>query len=271
MKANSSEKVSIVMPCKNGMPYIEEAIESVLSQTYQNWELLIFNDGSTDESEQIIRQYAEKHQNIQLIGSSPKSRGAQYARNYAIRHANGRFVAFLDCDDLWLPLKLELQVNILNSSNHGLVFSSYQRISKSGRLLSTFLVEDGATRSYPQLLERNVIGCCTAMFDTQKVGLPEMPDIAGRQDYGLWLHITKTSKAVGITPVLAKYRVLQESLSSNKILAAYYQWKLFRKIENISILRSIFYFAKYVVFNTTKRFKERASLYLFNKPTIYHL
>lgn len=263
--------VSIIMPCHNGMPYLSEAIESALAQIYTSWELLIVDDHSSDNSGEIIKSYSEKDNRIKLLATNQECKGAHFARNLAINSAQGRYVAFLDCDDIWLPNKLEIQIDLLNTSEHALSFSSYQRITAKGKLLSTFLIKDGDVKNYPQLLEKNIVGCCTAVYDRKKVGLIEMPSIRGRQDYGLWLRIAKKATLVGITPVMAKYRVHNDSLSSNKIFAAVYQWKLFRQIENLSLIKTTWLFGRYIIFNVRKRIQERLSLVFRKKPAICHL
>ncbi|WP_338608586.1 glycosyltransferase family 2 protein [Pelagibacterium nitratireducens] len=247
-------KVTIVMASFNSVDHIVEAIESVIRQTLVDWELLISDDASSDQSVSIISDYVRLDSRIRLI-ESKKNLGAAKARNAAIEAATGRYIAFLDSDDLWKPEKLERQIAFMQQHDLAFTFCSYDRIDEVGNFINIHHVEKPVT--YHDLLKSCVIGCLTAVYDTEKLGKVHMPDIRKRQDLGLWLRILKmTDRAVPLADSLAQYRVRANSVSSNKLNAAKYTWSVYRDIEKLGLLRSSYYFAHYAingVFNTYVR------------------
>lgn len=245
------ELVSIITPLYNAEKFIEETIGSVLNQTYKNWEMIIVDDCSTDRSPAIVDSYAKKDSRVRLIKLEENS-GAAIARNTAIQHAQGRYIAFLDSDDLWTPDKLEEQIAFMKGKDIALSFTSYIKMDEDG-------IEKGQVHvpkqvSYSQLLKSNVIGCLTAIYDVKKIGKVTLPNIRKRQDHALWLKILKehTQYAYGLNKPLARYRLREDSISSNKLQAASYQWKLYRDIERLDILKSIYYFIHYAYFGYKK-------------------
>lgn len=234
------------MPCYNAQAYIGRSIDSVLEQTFTDWELIIVDDGSTDESVRYIKNnYCSKDKRIHLI-CLDKNQGPAVARNTAIKLANGRFIAFLDSDDRWLPNKLDIQINFMLTNNYALTHTSYKRVHEDGRELKPSTAPE--TTTYHDLLKTNVIGCFTAMYDAKTLGYNLMPMILKRQDYGLWLKLLKkTQFAYGIQKELGVYCVRNNSVSSNKLLAARYNWKLYRDIEKLGISRTVYYFINYAV------------------------
>jgi glycosyltransferase involved in cell wall biosynthesis len=186
--------------------------------------------------------------------------GAARARNRAISVAKGRFVAFLDSDDAWLPQKLARQLPEMLRHDAVLSYTAYKKMDAKGRPGSG-IVHVPETVTYAQLLDTCVIGCLTAVYDRSKIGRVLMPDLLRRQDYGLWLRILKGNRqvedaatqpppdgkniAIGINEPLALYRVHNEGLSKNKLKAAYYQWQVYRDCEKLSIARSLYHLAQY--------------------------
>lgn len=242
---------SVIMPSHDSGTFIAGAIESVRAQTHEQWELLVSDDGSTDDTLEIVRGLAEKDSRIKLLASEG-NQGSAAARNLAIDAARGRYIAFLDSDDLWKPDKLERQLAFMAERDIAFSFSSYDRIDEAGNFINTRRVEDPVT--YHDLLKSCVIGCLTAVYDTEKVGKMFMPDIRKRQDFGLWLAILKkTDRAWPLSDSLALYRVRSNSISSNKLIASTYTWTVYRKLERLGLLRSAYYFSQYAwrgVFNT---------------------
>ncbi len=239
------ELVSIITPSYNSSKYIEETINSVLHQTHQNWEMIIVDDVSPDNSNQIIEQYIQKDRRIKLI-KLEKNSGPAIARNTAIKKAKGRYIAFLDADDLWKSEKLEKQIKLMQENDLAFTYSSYDLIDKDGTNLGTFITKEEI--SYKEMLKTCSVGCLTAIYDTQKLGKLYMPLILKRQDYGLWLKILKEIKMTqGILEPLATYRILEHSVSSNKFKAAQYQWKIYREVEKLNIFASIYYFVHYAI------------------------
>lgn len=234
--------VSIIMPAYNSEKYIGETIESVLAQTYQNWELLIVDDCSTDNTPNIVRSYLAKDSRVKYYRLS-QNLGAAAARNKAMYEATGEYMAFLDSDDLWYKEKLQKQTDFMNQEKINFSYTSYERIEECSNKLPHRVICPKQT-SYEKLLLGNTIGNSTAMYSVKSLGKFNIPLIRKRNDYALWLRILKKEKyAVGISDVLMKYRVRGDSLSSNKIELLKYNWQLYRNIEELNMLKSLFYLA----------------------------
>ncbi|NNN45451.1 MULTISPECIES: glycosyltransferase family 2 protein [unclassified Vibrio] len=237
--------VSIITPSYNCANYIFETISSVLSQTYSEWEMIIVDDCSTDNSVSVIKSHIEKDSRIKLIQLNENS-GAAIARNTAIEAAQGRYIAFLDSDDLWEPEKLATQISFMQKNDIAFSFSAYHKVDEQGVNIGKVDVPEKVT--YQKLLKCCVIGCLTAIYDTQKLGKVYMPLIRKRQDFGLWLRILKKcDSAYGLNIPLAKYRIRKDSISSNKLKAAQYNWKLYREVEKLSLFKSVYYFSHYAI------------------------
>lgn len=245
-----NELVSIITPSYNTEKFIAETIESVVSQSYQNWEMIIVDDVSTDRSVKIIENYIKQDSRIKLIKLKSNS-GAAVARNKAIAKANGRFIAFIDSDDLWKPTKLEEQISFMLEKAIVFTYSAYNLIDEEGKSLN--IIKNPLEKvDYVELLKENQIGCLTVVYDKEKLDKCYMPLIRKRQDYGLWLSILKkTPYAYKVPNVLASYRVRQDSISRNKINLLKYNYKLFYIHEEFSILKSSYY----VAWNIYKKLK----------------
>jgi glycosyltransferase involved in cell wall biosynthesis len=242
--------VSIITPSFKSERFIAQTIESVQAQTYSNWEMIIVDDCSPDNSNDIIETYLQKDERIKLI-KLEKNSGPAIARNRAIEEAKGRYIAFLDADDLWASNKLAKQISFMKEKNLAFTYSSYNLIDEDGNDLGYF--ETKAHIEYNTLLKTNIIGCLTAIYDTEKLGKVYMPNILKRQDYGLWLKILKKAgKTEGILEPLATYRILNNSVSSNKLKASLYQWKIYREVEKLGVFQSIYYFLQYAYFGFRK-------------------
>lgn len=233
-------KVSIIMPLYNSERYLEETLESVLNQTYKNWELIIVNDCSTDSSVEIVEKYIETEKKIKLFNLE-KNSGPAVARNKAIEKASGKYIAFLDSDDLWYSDKLEKQLKFMVDNDYNFTATNYEQIdefsNKTGKVLKT---KDKA--DYKKVLTSCPIGNLTVIYNVDKLGKFVIPNIRKRNDYVLWLQILKKEKYVyGLNEVLAQYRVHDKSISSNKFDLVKYHWHIYRKIENLSIFRSIYH------------------------------
>jgi len=242
---------SIITPSYNSARFIDIMIKSVLNQTYKNWELIIVDDCSRDSSIEIIESYAKQDSRIHLITLENNS-GPAIARNIAIEKAQGKYIAFLDSDDIWISNKLEKQINFMESKQISFSFSSYQIINEDGKYLKTFYIKESKI-NYFDLLKTNSIGCLTAIYNQHTLGKIYMPIIKKRQDYGLWLKILKKiDYAYGIQEPLAKYRIHKNSISANKLKASQYQWKIYREVEKFNILKSIYYFVQYAYYGFMK-------------------
>ncbi len=237
-----NELVSIITPSYNSSSFIEETIDSVILQTYENWEMIITDDLSTDNSVEIIQKYIDKDNRIKLIQLEENS-GAAVARNASIKNANGKYIAFLDSDDLWIPEKLEKQITFMKEKNSPFTYSNYNLIDEEGKKLNIIKTPTEKI-TYRELLKENQIGCLTAIYDQEKLGKIYMPLIRKRQDFGLWLEILKKIKnADKINQDLAIYRVRKNSISSNKIELLKYNYELFNTHQNLTKLTSIYYLA----------------------------
>lgn len=240
-----SGKVSIITPMYNSAGTISQTIESAVSQSYTDWELLLIDDCSTDNSLEIAKKYQARDSRIKVLKLDSNS-GAAKARNTGIKESIGRYIAFLDSDDLWSPEKLKTQIEFMKVNQCSFSFTAYNKITESGKYLHRVGVPKKV--SYKGLLKTNVVGCFTAIYDTNHFGKVLMPNIRKRQDFGLWLRLLKkTPYGYGINKSLGYYRVMSESVSSNKMNTAMYNWTLYRHVENLSFISSCYYFAHYAV------------------------
>lgn len=237
--------VSIITPSYNSSQYIRRTIDSIRSQTYQNWELIIIDDCSTDSSREVIQHYVDQDSRIKLICLEENS-GAAVARNTGIKHAIGRFIAFLDSDDTWHPEKLEKQLHFMLKNDYAFTYSQYHQVNENGDLVGE--LNFPMRTNHHKLLKTCIIGCLTAMYDTHKLGKVYFPLIRKRQDFALWLKILKkVDYAYCVPEDLASYTVRSDSISANKFKAAQYNWYLYRNIEKLNILVSCYYFSNYIV------------------------
>ena len=232
-------KVSIITPLYNSEKFIAETIESVLQQTYTNWEMIIVDDESTDNGVEIVEEYKKKDSRIKLIKLRVNS-GSSTSRNKAIELSEGRYIAFLDSDDIWLPNKLEKQIKFMSNNNITFSFTAYRWINEKGKILDK-TIEVPKETIYRKTLLFNKIGTLTGIYDTNKLGKIYMPNIRKRQDYALWLKILKQVNGYGLNEVLSYYRLREGSISSNKIKLIKHQWMLYRDIEKLSLIESLFY------------------------------
>lgn len=229
--------VSIIMPTYNCGKYIGIAIDSVIAQTYQNWELIIVDDCSTDNSVEVIESYRLKDKRIKFYRLNVNS-GAAAARNKAISEARGKYMAFLDSDDIWTHDKLTKQINYMKANNYNFTCTSYRKIDENGDYLNKII------RAKPKLNYNGVLKYCpgnsTVIYNVESLGKFKALNIKKRNDYVLWLQIMKKEKYLyGLNETLGYHRVRAGSISSNKISLLYYHWKIYRKIEKLSIGKSI--------------------------------
>lgn len=233
-------KVSVIMPAYNCRRYISESIDSVINQTYTDWELLIADDCSTDGTRELIKDYAEKDSRIKCIALE-KNAGAAGARNKAIEAATGRYLAFLDSDDIWYPEKLEKQIGFMQANSYRLTCTSYQWIDENGKSLKCVRKPFKKAGYNLCLYYGDPLGNSTVIYDALKLGKHFVPDIRKRNDFALWLEILRSEKdiyAYGLQEILSSYRNHSQSLSSKKIGLVKYQWHLYRKVEHIDFFRS---------------------------------
>ncbi|WP_105258047.1 glycosyltransferase family 2 protein [Pseudoalteromonas sp. T1lg88] len=233
--------VSIIMPCYNAEKTIERAINSVIQQTYSNWELIIVNDCSSDNSANIVKKFDDPR--VHFFNNKSNS-GAGVSRNKAIEKASGRFIAFLDADDYWHRDKLIKQINFMLENNYAFTYHAYQKFNVSGQRGVVYSPESA---TYKQLLKTNYIGCLTAIYDTDILGKIYMPKIRKRQDYALWLSILKTGVvAKGLPDVLAYYST-DTGMTKNKFKIIKSQWFFYRSHLNLNVFLSFYLLMHYAL------------------------
>jgi glycosyltransferase involved in cell wall biosynthesis len=238
--------ISIITPNYNGAIYIASAIQSVINQTYTKWELIIVDDCSTDNSVNIIKEYIDKDERIKLF-QMPQNNGLPaIPRNFGIEKAKGDFIAFLDSDDIWLPEKLQKQINLALEKDAAVIYSYYEKFDDN-KFRNNRIVRTPLSINYTQLLKGNVIGCLTGMYSVIKLGKIYF-SYEKYEDYILWLSILKKGyTAYAVPKVLALYRVGRPSFSSNKFKASQRVWTVYRKYENLSFVQSIYFFIIYTI------------------------
>lgn len=245
--------VSIIMPAYNAEKYISESIESVLAQTYKNWELIIVDDCSSDNTKKIVDDYMQKDYRIKFIMLAQNS-GAAVARNTAIENAKGRYIAFLDSDDLWKKEKLQKQLDFMQKGQYAFTFTSYQYLKQTNEE-KLRVINIPKSLTYKQSLKNTIIGCLTVVVDRKKTGDFRMPLVRAGQDHLTWWMLMKRGfKAYGLQENLAEYRRVEGSISHNRFKAIKRHWKLYREYEKIGLLKSTYCFICYALHAVKKHY-----------------
>lgn len=243
------ELVSIIVPVYNAEKFIRETMDCVVAQTYPRWELLLVEDCSRDGTVAVIEEYIRENGEgrIRLI-NQPENMGAARARNRGLQEAVGRYIAYLDADDLWLPEKLEKELEFMEQKNAAFAFTGYEFADGNGKGTGK-VVHVPETMNYRQALSNTTIFTTTVMFDTRKIAkdLLEMPVIKS-EDTALWWKVLRNGyTAYGLDENLVKYRRPRKSLSSNKVEALRRIWNLYRKAEHMGVLSSAWHFCFWAV------------------------
>ena len=248
---NAQDKlVSVIVPVYNGEKYIEDTINSVLSQTYTDWELIVVDDGSSDGTRDKVRRFLSERVRLVEFG---ENQGAAKARNAGIELARGRYVCFLDADDLWMSEKLERQVAFMKRTGAVFAFSGYEFADATGRPNGK-IVRVSAMIDYRRALRNTTIWTSTVMFDMEKLSKEDilMPKVPSEDTATWWKVLKKVGCAYGLDEALAIYRRGGRSLSSNKLVAMKRIWKLYRKVEGLGVGFSSVNFAGWAV-NAVRR------------------
>ena len=244
--------VSVIIPVYNAAKYIGKTIESALYQTYQNIEIILIDDCSKDNSKKIIGQYLAKYENI-IYHLQEKNSGAAVARNTALQIAKGRYVAFLDSDDLWYPQKVATQIDLMKRKNAAICFTAIEMIDEEGQQLKGKR-EVKERINYKFLLKNTMIPTSSVIVDRNVVGNFKMPLIRSGQDYATWLHLMRMgTDAFGINEVFVKYRVGSNSLSSNKLKSIKQVWSIQVQNEGINPVAAAFHTACFIM-NAFKKY-----------------
>jgi teichuronic acid biosynthesis glycosyltransferase TuaG len=241
-----NDLVSIITPTYNSAKYIVETIQSVQKQSYKHWEMIIVDDCSQDKTVEIIQNFMDDDHRIHLILLN-KNSGAAKARNAGIEKISGKYITFLDADDIWFPDFIENSIKTIKTTGINFVFSSYKRSNEKLEFVySDFIVPEKVT--YSDILKTNSISCLTAFINVEVLGTKKMPDILKRQDMGLWLqYLKEISFALGIQEPKAIYRIRENSLSRNKKNLLKYQWQFYRKVEKLNFFESIYYMTHWMI------------------------
>ena len=235
--------VSIITPLYNSEKYIGKTIESVLNQTYKSWEMLIIDDCSKDNGVKIVNNYILKDKRIKLFRNE-KNEGVSFSRNRAIDLSQGKYIAFLDSDDLWKKEKLEKQISFMEKNNIALSYTGYEKINMDGSLRSEIKVP--AKLDYKELLKNCLINCISGVYRKKKFEVFRFKKTKV-EDYVFWLEIFKQiDYAYGIQESLAYYRVSNNSRSSNKLDIVRFHWKIYREYEKLNFFKAVYYYFIYI-------------------------
>lgn len=254
-----NELVSIVTPTYNCSKYIEKTIKSVINQTYKNWEMIIVDDCSTDNTEKIVRKYQQQYPNI-IYKILDKNSGAAVARNTALKNAKGRYIAFLDSDDLWIPEKLEKQINFMKNNNYYFSYTNYEEIDENDNPLNKLITG-------PKRITKTGMynycwpGCLTVMYDAEKIGLIQIEDLKKNNDYAIWLKVIKKAECYLLNENLAKYRKRSGSISNHNFLKLVkYHYLLYKNGEKMNIAMSCLFTLRNLCFGLIKKIKYYKSI-----------
>ena len=246
-----NDLVSIIMPSYNTQKFIEETLDSVLAQTYTNWELIIVDDCSTDNTDEIVSPFLSDSRIIYI--QNEKNSGAAVSRNRALREAKGKWIAFLDSDDLWTPDKLEKQIAFMQSNGYCFSYTNYSEIDESSEPL-------GKTVTGPKKITKTGMynycwmGCLTVMYDVEKIGLIQIDDIKKNNDYSMWLKICKKANCYLLDEDLARYRKRQGSISNHSYISLIkWHYRLFRFTDNKDALTASVCTIRNLIFGFLKK------------------
>ena len=232
--------VSIITPTYNCGEFIARTLDSVRAQTYKNWEMIIVDDCSTDNTSEVVAEYIKNDNRIKYVVLE-KNSGAAVARTRAMELAEGSYMAFLDSDDIWMPDKLERQIKWMEENGYAFSCTAYDQIDEEDKPLDR-VIKTVKKTDYNRLLLDCPVGNSSVVYNVEKMGKFKVPDIRKRNDDALWLQMLKKEKYImGMPDVLMRYRIRSNSISSNKLTLIKYHWILYREIEHLNIIRSAFH------------------------------
>lgn len=247
-----NELVSIIMPSYNTAKFISETIQSVLEQTYTNWELIIVDDCSTDNTDEVVSLFLSDARIHYL--KNEKNSGAALSRNRALREAKGRWIAFLDSDDLWLPEKLEKQIKFMEDNGYAFSYTDYRVIDGNG--------DGGDVRTGPHKVDKKrmyrycYVATLTVMYDQNIAGLIQIADLKKNNDYAMWLKVIEKTDGYRLAEVLASYRKRENSISSgNKLKLIKYHYIMFRGSEDLGVIKSMLFTLRNLFFGFLKKLR----------------
>lgn len=246
-------KISVITPAFNAANYIDETVQSVIAQTFSDWEMIIVDDASTDDTYQKITAWTEKDSRIKAVRLD-KNSGVAAARNAALDNASGDFIAFLDADDLWLPEKLEKQYNFMRDNGYVLTYTEYKTFATNDRS-QTKHVRVPHVMTYNSIFKNTAIACLTVMVDRKTAGDFRMPPLSHTEDQCTWQDIlSRGYKAYALCEPLSLYRQGNGSLTDNKLKVIKRQWYTYRSYHKLSVVKSAYYFIAYATNAVIKHF-----------------
>ena len=242
--------VSVIMPAYNAEKYIEEAVRSVISQTYPNWELLILDDCSADRTAELAKALADLDSRIRLL-RNPQNMGVAKTRNRGFSLAKGEWVALLDSDDVWHSDKLEKQLLTAAETGADIIYCSYSMMNENGMHISDFIVPKAT--SYDDMLKESVLSCSTVVLRRSILDFHRFSSDYYHEDYGFWLELLRHGyKAAANTEILADYRIIKGSRSNNKLKSAKNRWLIYRRVEKLPFVKSLNVFLAYAFHGVVK-------------------
>lgn len=250
----NNDIISIIMPVYNCDKYLSETIKSVKNQDYSNWELIIVDDNSTDQSLKIIKEETQDIKQKVKIISLKKNIGVALARNLALGKANGNYIAYLDADDVWEKEKLSKQLQFMKQNKIAFSYTAYSRIKEDGKF--SRVVKAPKKTTYKDLLKSTIMLTSTIMVDISKIKKEKlkMPNLRGSEDTQTWFNILKSDVvAYGLNENLAKYRIRKNSMSSNRFKSTLGIWVVYRKYEKLGIIKSLYYIFMHIINAIKKR------------------
>lgn len=252
-----SDLVSVLMPSFNSQEFICGAIDSVIAQSYTNWELLITDDHSSDNSLKLAIEYAKRDPRIHVF-MNEFERGTPGGRNTSLKHAQGRFIAFLDSDDQWKPFHLEKRIQHMLDNEYEFTYSWYELMNVDRKKIGERNPKVPRV-SYKSLLIHSVIGVLVAIYDTKRIGKMYFPNIFKLEDRACWLRVLKKIDYAYLYPEFtASYMVRKGSISSNKLEQIKYSWMVYRDLEQFGFLKSLYLFSIYLI-----NYFSRKAIYIY--------
>lgn len=243
--------VSVIIPAYNTERFIGITLDSVMGQTHQNWEAIVIDDCSTDHTAEVIQNYMKQDDRIKYHKLERNS-GPAVARNKAVELANGKYLAFLDSDDIWFPEKLTTQIHFMKQNGYPFTCTSYIKVNENGEFLNQ-TIKAIRRRNYNELLKANA-GNSTVIYDAAQLGKIKIPDIKKRNDYVMWLKVIKKAHWLyGLEKPLSSYRVRPDGISSNKTSLVRYHWIVYREIEKLPLIKSVYLIGYWIVTTIFKR------------------
>ena len=244
------ELVSVIMPTYNCGRFIKESIDSVLAQTYANWELLIVDDCSTDETESVVRRYKDKRIHY---WRNAHNEGAALTRNKALREAKGKYIAFLDADDLWLPEKLEKQIAFMEAKGLAFTYHNYIEIDEASKPLGVLVSGKAHVRKF-DMYSCCWPGCLSVVYNSERIGCIQIPDIRKNNDSALWLQTIQKADCYLLPEVLAKYRRRTGSITPTSVWKKIgWHYILFRQGAGMNAIASAFWMCMNILGNSYKK------------------